>query len=530
MMVHPLSLAVVYSTGIFSTGAIVVGALLFSRVPAFLKSAESFATRIAALTAAVYCLWALLMLQGKSSALNFYADRATVLELLWRSTHGLGLTSPMSAAFFTGDHWFAAHFTPLVYLIYWVPFAVFPTQTTLNVLQVAIVASGAIPIWVSARRRLGGATAALVVIAYFLYPTVGYIGIYGPSFLEPSILLIGCALLFMSEDRPLPFFVAAIIALSVREEVGLVVAAIGAFAIIRGRRRQGLATMALGAIYTGVALKWVIPHFRSSTGLVYLANYASWGATPREILVNAAFHPVATIAKMATLPRFGNAVMYLLPLGFLPLLSPAFLVCALPNVATTFMSDSVTNYNFTLYYLAPTVPILFFASIDALESVRSRFKTGAARSAAAMLAGCALGAQIFFGPSPISIQFWSEAWKVGVFHTTNYHRSQYVAGAAAERAALLAARVPMTAQVSAEQHLLPLLYDRRRMLVFPTVDAETDYVLIDRSKKEKAGWAETYESFRADPERYYAAIEKDPRWTLVAEDGGARLFRRAEPR
>ncbi len=218
-------------------------------------------------------------------------------------------------------------------------------------------------------------------------------------------------------------------------------------------------------------------------------------------------------------------MMYILPLALLPLASPSILLAALPTLVATFMSDSVTNYSFTLYYLTPAIPIFFFAAIRGI----SRFGHSAPDTADYLSWGvfCAsLSTAIFFGPSPISRQYWDESYKVGIFRSTSYHRSQYRPTPGALAAARVAALVPKDAAISAPQHLLPLLYDRKRMAVFPSLDEGIDHVLIDRSRSDIAGWAETYEDFRTRPEHYYARVEKDPAWELAVEDGQSRLYRR----
>lgn len=482
-------------------------------MPAMLASALFFAGSV------------ILMAIGKAAALNQYADRATHLEILWRSTQGLGLTSLMSEAFFTGSHWFAAHFTPILYVAYWPFFKLFPGQTVLTVLQTIYIASAALPLFLFARKKLGVPPACLVVSAFFLYPTNHYIALYGTAYLELAIPALAWALWALEEDRTAAFLTAAITALAVREEVALVVTMLGVCAFLRGRRALGAGVAIAGAIYFVFALKLIIPSFRSDDSLVYMSNYKSWGTTPLEIVLGAVSNPFATMVKLLSAPRLGNAAMYLLPLAFMPLLDPLGLLIALPNIGTTFMSDSVTNYNFTLYYLCPTLPVLFFSAVRGIERL-VKFRPLSTLPASAAVAAAALSCAFFFGPSPISRQFWDPGYTVGNFRSTSYHRSQYSATPAAAAARRLAGLVPPEAAVSAPQHLLPLVYNRRRMLAFPALDEGIDHVLIDRSRTNIAGWAETYEDFRARPEHYYALIEKDANWTLVAEDGATRLYRR----
>ncbi len=485
-------------------------------MPAMLASALFFVASV------------ILMAIGKASALNQYADRATHLEILWRSTHGLGLTSLMSAAFFTGSHWFAAHFTPILYVAYWPFFKLFPGQTVLSILQAVYIASAALPLFLFARKKLGVPAASLIVFAFFLYPTNHYVALYGTAYLELAIPALAWALWALEEDRAVAFLIAVATALAVREEVALVVAMLGVYAFLRGRRALGAGVAIAGAVYFIVALKVIIPSFRSDNSLVYMSNYKSWGSTPVEIVWGAVSHPLATAVKLLSAPRLGNAAMYLLPLALLPLLDPLGLLVALPNIGTTFMSDSVTNYNFTLYYLCPTLPVLFFSAVRGIERLE-KLRPSSTLPAGAAVAAAALSCAFFFGPSPISRQFWDPAYTVGIFRSTSYHRSHYAPTPAAAAGRRLAGLVPPEAAVSAPQQLLPLVYNRRRMLAFPALDDGIDHVLIDRSRTDIAGWAETYEDFRTRPEYYYAVIEKDARWALVAEDGAARLYRRKAP-
>lgn len=476
----------------------------------------------------VFSMASILWMQlGKASSLNYYADRATVLEMLWRSANGLGLTSPMSASFHTGEHWFAAHFTPIIYPLFVFPFWLFQTPVTLAFLQVVYVFSAVLPIWLFARRHLNAEAAHLFAASFCLYPTIHYIALHGPAYLELSIPLVAWLIYWSDSEDPRPAALFAFLSLMVREEMGLVLAGIGASLFLQGRRRRGVSFMVVGIAYTAIALKVIIPSFRSEESLVFMGNYKSWGDTPEAVIRNLFLHPLDSISHMISLPRAGNLVMYLLPLCFLPILAPTVLLAAVPNALSTFMSDSISNYNFTLYYLSPTLPILFLAAVVGAGRVSKRVPGGLPAIVWTVFF-TGFFANHFFGPSPGSRQFWDSDYKVGVFHTTNYHHSQYWPNEGALAARRVASKVPRDAQVSAEQHLLPVLYDRRRMAVFPDIDRDIGYVVIDRAKREKAGWGDTYTDFRASPEYYYGLVEKSSQWELVAEDGLARLYRRRQ--
>ena len=69
---------------------------------------------------------------------------------------------------------------------------------------------------------------------------------------------------------------------------------------------------------------------------------------------------------------------------------------------------------------------------------------------------------IFFGATPISIAYWNENYTVGVFYTTNFHRSAYIEEDRDIFAKKIIKLIPDNASVMAEQHFLPLLYKKKK--------------------------------------------------------------------
>lgn len=463
----------------------------------------------------------------KTQALHTYADLGTHLEILWRARNGLGLTSLMSETYWGGSHWFAAHFTPIAYLLILPVFAAFPGVTSLVVLQTVALASAAVPVALYARDRLTPAAGPWAGLAFLLFPTLQYINLYEFEYLRFSIPFLAWAFYALHRRWTWCYAAAVGLALATREEVSLIVFAIGLYAVLAERRpRLGWATAAAGLGTFVLAVGVVIPSFREGGGLVY----ERWFMIPDA--------PAQWLLSMATDPvRIGNAAMLLLPFQFLPLVGWRILLVAVPNLASVFASGSMTHYAYFLYYVAPSVPFLAFSAIDGVDRLRSRLARPGTllaerwehvtRCIMLVVALGALGASVLFGPSPISLQFWLPDYRLGEFHSTDFHWSTYKVTPHARAARAVASLVPRDAVISAEQPFLPHLYDRRRMYVFPALGPDVEYVLIDRGHPMKTGWAETYLDFRRRPEHYYAMVEADSaRWALVAETDGVRLYKR----
>jgi uncharacterized membrane protein len=510
---------------------------LLSSSPRALRAADRLAPFVCSAYAVFYFTFMITLGALKTQALHTYADLATHLEILWRASHGLGLTSAMSAELWTGPHWFAAHFTPIAYLLTVPLFKVVPGGLTLLTLQTIALMSAAVPVMLYARDRLGPRATCWAGLAFLLYPTLQYTNLYEFEYLRFSIPFLAWACYALHRGWTWLYVVMCALALLTREEVGLVVAALGLYAIFaKQRRRLGAMTAMAGLGMFALSVGAIIPSFRTGGGLVYDRFFAVPGGGQDG------WRSVAPwIAAMVFDPiRFGNLVMLLLPFQFLSLAAPGVLFVALPNITSTFVSSSITHYSFFLYYLSPSVPFIAFAAIDGMQRARDwlcarpGWFTGggdatqrATVSVAIFVVLGALASNVIFGPSPLSVQFWRHDYKVGEFHTTNFHRSSYIVTQHARAALAIADLVPPDAVVSAEQFFLPHLYNRRGIHVFPTLRPDVTHVLIDRRHPLKTGWGDTYLSFRRRPEYYYALVENDTtRWRVIAESDGVRLFGR----
>ena len=117
MVLEYKNLFFIYSIGLTSLTLLSVFTYLISYKYSIILN-KRFTSFIFALSLIFYLSSALYLASTKINALHHYLDFATHLEILWRNSQGLGLTSLMSEKFWMSSHWFAAHFTPIIYLTY----------------------------------------------------------------------------------------------------------------------------------------------------------------------------------------------------------------------------------------------------------------------------------------------------------------------------------------------------------------------------------------------------------------------------
>lgn len=348
-----------------------------------------------------------------------------------------------------GLHVMGDHFQPVVYLL--APlYRIWPDVTALLLLQVVALASGALPLFLYARRRLGSPAAAyLVSLAYLLYPGLHCQTMFDfhPVALATPLLL--WALWLAESGRWGGFYGCLILALTCKHTVGLALVVWGLVLVRSGRPVQGFLTLVLGLGGFGAgmaALRWV--NGGQDTG--HWALYAHLGGSPQAVLGQVLAHPWQTLGQLTTLDRLLYLLKVLGPLAFLPLLCPLRLAPALPQILLNVLSWKSSIYSGINHYEATVIPFLFAAATGGLEVLARRAPRllVAAPAGALAVAACLAGLAIYPGSNLERLWVWPTP-----------------ARAAALRQML--ERIPPEASVSADTHLVPHLAHRRQIYLFP---------------------------------------------------------------
>jgi uncharacterized membrane protein len=495
------------------------------------------------LTMPVYLLIAQFL---KLYAHKDYADFTVSSEIVLNITRGLGPWSSLQDGFVPGSgHWFSSHFTPLIYL-FAVPFLWLQRPEILLLCQFIVLLSAVLAVYLYAKHWLGSRQYALIVAGVFaLYPTYQYIHLYEFEMLRFSIPLLLFAFYALERGKLGWYWLCFGLALLVREEVAITTCLLGLYTLvcIPSRRRVGAVTMGISLAYFVVVLQIVMPAFRTGNATEHVAAYwfAPLGTTLPEILMSLITKPQVVLALLLDPIKLANVFVYGLPLLFLPLLAWPVLLISAGNIGVNMLSESITHTTYFLYYLAPSIPFIFIAFIKGVARLgaildrRVAAEANKGKGVAAVLCGVfatAMVANGFFGPSPLSLQFWFKDYRLAPFRTQNFHYSQYIVTQRDWVLHDVVTAVPHNAIVSAEQHILPVLYDRKGLKVFPDIEG-VEYVVIDKLRKEKTGVGtvpDSWDGLRQNPQYYYDWVEQNvAQWTLVTSQEGYFIYKRRDP-
>jgi uncharacterized membrane protein len=455
---------------------------------------------IAAWTA---CFSALSVLRHRAFTTGRF-DLGNMVQAVWSTAHG----HPLRVTGLDGQQMsrLASHFDPVLAAfapLWWI----WPSPDVLLVAQATAIALGALPVYWLARKHLGSERAGLgFALVYLLYPPVQWLALN-----EFHAVAIACPLLlfafwYLDEGRLVPFGLFAVAACTTKEEIGLVVAGLGAWYVL-GPKKQwaGVAIAAAGVAASVVAIDVVVPHFNGAASSFY-SRYTDVGGSPGGILRTAVTHPVRLLDR-----AFGShGLRYLgqlvVPLAGFCLLAPAVFLAALPELTLNLLSRNPFQSSIHFHYTAGLIPPLFAATVFGAARVARRWKW----LPTAMVA-LGLGASWHLGAIPL----WSYV------PGGEDLQSAYADVTAHDRiAARAVALVPPDAVVSATGSLGAHLSARRRILSMPRIGDAT-WIAAD----------ETHPSYldRTSPlpaAEALVRLRRNPRWRLVFEEDGVLVFHR----
>ncbi|MEX0172529.1 DUF2079 domain-containing protein [Streptomyces sp. LMG1-1-1.1] len=382
------------------------------------------------------------------------------------------------------------HFHPILALL--APaYRAFPSSYTLLVCQAALVAFSITPLMKWAYEARGRKFAYWIGVSYGA--SWGLAKLISFDFHEvalavPLLTLSLCAAGRQNWRAALLWSLPLVL---VKEDLGLTVAAIGAYVAWKGPRTAGLAVAAFGAAATALEMLVILPYFNP------VGKFAYWPApTPEEtgLLMQAAeaFWPPV---------KWLTVLMIVAPTGFLALRSPLLLV-TLPTLAWRFTSPNPFHWGTDFHYSAVLMPVAFAAAVHAVATGRV--------TARAFLPACVIGAvttAVTFFTHPLHELVLPRTWSESAHVRT---------------ADELLAEIPDGATVAASNRLAAQLADRATV---------SEICLFPRSfpPSEPPQWLIYDDTDPSDPDcaagkAMEAATPDVPGYRMVARRDGISLF------
>ncbi len=426
------------------------------------------------------------------------------------------------------------HVEPILLLLaalYWIR----SNPDVLLIVQAAALAALIWPLYRLVQNRSQSAWFASIAVAlYLLHP-----GMWNALLFDFHPVTLGAAFLVFTlwmlvQRHHLAALILAVLAMMCKEQIGLSVALLGIYAIFFVKRssalsratpnarrrlihffgsrewRFGLVLMAIGLIWSFVAIGLINPAFQPIGVSPYLNRYGRLGSTFLEVLLSPITHADVFWPIISGPKRVAYYGDLLLPVGFLPVLGAEMLLPALPDIALNTLSAFAPSRTLDYHYAVIVVPFLVLATawgIDRLSRWLGRWIDG--RS-------------VLIATSVFALIAMS-AYQINRYHTfaplSDRYAGTYTIEPRDPIGWQMAAQIPANAIVSAQFNLLPHVSQRQRAHIFPRIE-DAQYVFLDTQ-----GVIEPFQT-QAAYQAAVAALRADPNFETISEQDGFILFRR----
>lgn len=450
-------------------------------------------------------------------------------NLMWQTAHGYFL----DCSLIKGGNHVSAHFDPIIALIS-VFYRLYMHAETLLVLQTLWLASGAIPLYLLAKRRLGNEWfAAVLGLIYFLYPAlhgVNMFDFHSLAFVIPSAMWAAYLLDIGALKR---YWLILGLLLITREDISLLNCFIGAYAILIGRTRTGLATIVVSLVYLVLVKMYAMPDssllMSADKAYSYVYYYDEMiphkGEGSRGLAISALTNPLFALQVAFKEEKLLFFFHLLAPLLALPFAAGRKLILSVYGLL--FIGLASRNHVFSLHfqYSSLLFPMLFAAVPDGLrrvtDSPRAR-ALGLERGPLAwtLLLGMLTSSLVISAKFGVIIpnHSFQAGWNRLVRIPTAKMREHY------EWMKEVVAIIGPDAAVSMSHWVGPHLSNRRRAYHWPTVN-DADYIVIDDNSVKKD---DERRLKRLVEKKQYRVVEKRFDITLYARvDGEDAVERRS---
>jgi uncharacterized membrane protein len=359
--------------------------------------------RIAFGLAAVYfVLYSTLALLRHQSYHSFGFDLALFDQVFWNTTQGRPFESTMSQALPVPHSLLGDHFSP-IFLVLMPFYFIFPHPETLLVLQTLALAIGAWPIYLLAKLKLPAGYPVVWVLIYLLFVPLAWINLYDFHDVALSVAPLGFAIYFLERGRRVWFVLSLLLTFLVKEEMGLIGAGFGVYALLSKRDwKLGLGVLAGSLLVFEAVIQFAIPFFASGRSYPYISlRYAEVGGSPRGILTTLVTDPLRILRALLQPKKVYFVVAIFGPvLGLSALAGWASLVL-LPPLGYLLLSSYEPQFSFTSQYSAPLIPLVVGTSILAI----ARLPDTARRTVMVAVVASSVIFSWAFGDMPFSRKF-----------------------------------------------------------------------------------------------------------------------------
>lgn len=365
-------------------------------------------------------------------------------------------------------------------VIWFIPFyAIHPGPETMLIAQAAFLGFAAVPLYLFAQTLLSRPMAAVIAIAYLLFPPL-----HGPNFYDFHWLTLTPFFHFwlfyaIAQRRRWLTVTMMVMLYSLREDVAIDLAGLGLFLLLtRIRPRLGLVMVIVSSAWFAIDRFVIMPlagtwFFQNHYSGLFADGVSSFGSVIKTILTN----PLFFVTSIMSPRKLEYGLHMVAPLALLPLRRLSFVLLFLSGMFFTIVTTGAQPMStISFQYTSHWTPFLFLATVLALV-VMGRQAWGRQAQTAAL---CTLLITIVADSYCFGAVFQQETF-VGGFSKIEFKMTPAEKRRYADLKELLAL-IPKDASVAATENETPHISTRKNAYCLRVAPpTPVDYLLISRS-------------------------------------------------
>jgi len=303
---------------------------------------------------------------------NFYTgkfDLGNMAQTVWNTLNGnfFMLTNPNGTEIVSRLS-FHADFI----LILLTPFYYFwPNPKILLLIQTLVISLGAIYVYLIAKQILKSKNIALLFsFVYLINPLIQYVNLYDFHAVSFAITFLLASFYYILKNNFYLTFLFLILAGLTKEQIWLVSALMFLYFYIKNHKTQDIRVKkALSFVFSVLSfiifyyLIWIAIPNASGSNHFALSYYSEFGDSPGIVIKNILLDPLKTLGVVFDEKNIKYLYNLFMPVGFLSIFSPLYLIFALPDLIINLLSNNRQLSDIYYQYTSGIIPFLFVSSI-----------------------------------------------------------------------------------------------------------------------------------------------------------------------
>jgi len=329
---------------------------------------------IVALTAILYISYFSFFSITKHS--NFFTgkfDLGNMEQTVWNTTQGriFMFSNPDGA---TELSRLSAH-SDFILLFFTPVYALYPSANLLLIIQTLVIGLGGFFVFLLSLQILKSKKLAVILsISYYLNYFIQEQNLFDFHAVSLATTFLLGAFYFLVVKRYALFGLMLGLAVLTKENVFLISSLFGGFIFLKGKRIYGSLLFIVSIIIFIFLMSYAIPYARGGNhfAIEYLAYL---GNSPFEIILSPILKPDVFFSVLFSVKTFDYLYITFLPLGFLSLLSPLYIIFMLPDLFINIFSDNPNLQSYQYHYGALTVPFVYISAIYGIKLIIKKVKS-----------------------------------------------------------------------------------------------------------------------------------------------------------